>query len=344
MSMGGRYYTPIGLTNEKGHRRPRRRTPFSGHGDRRFENQPLPVNPVSVTFTLALKKGIVFVDRHCWEVLDPAARGRRARLAGFTLIELLVVIAIIAILAALLLPSLARAKVQALNIACLNNLRQLQVCWQMYADDHRDSLPPNQSVYDVDTGQPIPGANLDLTWCAGNTRTDTNTVNIERGYLFPYNRSTAIYHCPADRSQVERAGGGTWPMLRTRSYNMSQSINGIPFDTRTALDGLPSFAKLTAITKPPPTDLFVFIDVHEGGILDSLFGIPLPGDAWDGIWFDLPANRHGQGCCLSFADGHVQRWKWKVPKVFKELGQRVEPNGEIVDYHKVQDHVRTYKD
>jgi prepilin-type N-terminal cleavage/methylation domain-containing protein/prepilin-type processing-associated H-X9-DG protein len=262
--------------------------------------------------------------------------GRRA----FTLVELLVVIAIIAILAALLLPSLSRAKVQALNIACLNNLRQLQVCWHMYANDHNDTLPPNQSVYDIGTGAPIPGADLSRTWCPGNARRDTNATNIEKGYLFPYNRSSAIYRCPADRSWVERSGGGVLPLLRTRSYNMSQSINGIPFATGSSLDEMPSFGKLTQITRPSPTDLFVFLDVHEGGILDSLFGIPWPGSLYPDQWWDLPANRHGQGCCLSFADGHVERWHWKVPKVFAELGQMVGLNGEMVDFRRLQNRVK----
>jgi prepilin-type N-terminal cleavage/methylation domain-containing protein len=59
----------------------------------------------------------------------PASQGLAgSRRPAFTLIELLVVIAIIAILAALSLPGLSRAKAQARSVACLNNLKQLQVC------------------------------------------------------------------------------------------------------------------------------------------------------------------------------------------------------------------------
>jgi prepilin-type N-terminal cleavage/methylation domain-containing protein/prepilin-type processing-associated H-X9-DG protein len=263
----------------------------------------------------------------------PDQSALRALPTGFTLVELLVVIAIIAILAALLLPALGRAKVQAVNVSCLNQLRQLQLCWQMYALDNDDQLVPNDYVYDVLSQDPI---SQGRSWCMGNTRTDTTTINIENGLLFPYNQSTRIYRCPADKSTVETPDGEPLRIPRTRSYNMSMSINGEPDN----LFWIPSFQKLSQIRDPAPSQLFVFIDVHEDSILDSLFGIPLPGRAYDGRWFDVPANRHGQAANLSFADGHVEHWKWRAPKVVHESLQAVRDE-EMADYKRLQERIRT---
>jgi prepilin-type N-terminal cleavage/methylation domain-containing protein len=89
---------------------------------------------------------------------------------GFTLIELLVVISIIAILAALLLPALSRAKARAVQISCLNQLRQIGLSAALYADDNSDSLPQTQHTR--------------RSWV---------------GTLQPYLSGTNLHRCPADR-------------------------------------------------------------------------------------------------------------------------------------------------
>jgi len=115
---------------------------------------------------------------------------------GFTLIELLVVIAIIAILAAMLLPALARAKLKAQGVQCMNAHRQLAMAWRMYTEDNRDVLLFASS--DLANGGWQPGV-----WMSGNLNFDSGNASnwdpsqdIYKSPIWPYcGKNKEIFKC-----------------------------------------------------------------------------------------------------------------------------------------------------
>jgi prepilin-type N-terminal cleavage/methylation domain-containing protein/prepilin-type processing-associated H-X9-DG protein len=245
-----------------------------------------------------------------------SATGFRRWLAtrAFTLIELLVVIGILAILAGLLLAALSAAKARAQTILCLNNHKQLQLAWHLYAGDYNDSLVPN-SPWSGDPGRYPETA----SWVSGAMTFETMTefapwysdstnllMLIPGGYgnLGNYSRAVGIYKCPADKSWIN-IGGKRHP--RVRSVAMNMYMNTLSFGD----DGFwYVFRKLSDIRDPSPSQAFVFVDEHEDSIDDGYFGVSMPSVWPDTAWIDLPANRHGGAATFAFADGHAEIRKW----------------------------------
>ncbi|MHC4754158.1 MAG: type II secretion system protein [Planctomycetota bacterium] len=133
---------------------------------------------------------------------------------GFTLIELLVVISIIALLMAILLPTLAKAKEQALAASCKANLRQWTVAYAMMLDDNNGLFV---------SGAPAPkyyGNNTKLRECPGQ---NPDQLGLSTGYGanawcgqggFATQRAEMLWRSPnmKDASEVpmflDNSGGG----------------------------------------------------------------------------------------------------------------------------------------
>jgi prepilin-type N-terminal cleavage/methylation domain-containing protein/prepilin-type processing-associated H-X9-DG protein len=229
---------------------------------------------------------------------DGIARRRRA----FTLIELLVVVAIVAILAGLLLPALGQAKAKGSRTRCLSNLRQLTLCWILYADDNQDRLIGNLEL--TDPSNPS-GRN---SWITGdlvrNPADATNDALLSAGQLFRYNQVVGIYRCPSDTARVFLAGRR---FQRNRSYSMNCMMNGRNHSPATHRVNV----RAEEIRQPGPSEAFVFLDENERSIDDGHFGLNAEGDAWVNNW---PASWHGVGANLGFADGHAEAWRWLDPR------------------------------
>lgn len=131
----------------------------------------------------------------------------RSRQNAFTLVDLLVVIAIIAVLAAILFPVFAKAREKAGQRTCLSNERQLGLGLLQYQQDYNGYFPHGI----LPRRAPFQG----IGWA---------------GEIYPYVKSTGVYHCPDDPIvQNDVAGVTLYPVSYALNMGVVDDNHPTPF-------------------------------------------------------------------------------------------------------------------
>jgi prepilin-type N-terminal cleavage/methylation domain-containing protein/prepilin-type processing-associated H-X9-DG protein len=203
-----------------------------------------------------------------------ARERRRCVPGGFTLIELLVVVSIICLLMSVLVPSVTRAQKQGEQIHCLANQHQLFLAWMLHITNNDDQLCPPE-IYNVSLKSYLP---------------------IED-----------VFFC-----KTAESGSARTSVRHSSSYGISNTMGGA------SSDGVQPYLRFHKISHPGEHMVFADRQVNM-----SLSYWPLLRDHDQKRWLWREPNllgvggmtaRHGNGCNMTFADGHGERIIWKDPR------------------------------
>jgi len=204
-------------------------------------------------------------------------RLQTGRFASFTLIELLVVVAIIAVLAALLLPTLQRAKEAGKRMVCMNHLKQLNTATLLMADDNDGWINGTGSP----TNAPVGGQR----WI------DAITNYLKGDALVKYNNNQKA--CPSMHPDET-----WWPYGAHFYFVYSAPVNIAAGWTMHSLNEVRN-----------PSRIFLVAESYTWEPEDNAhFNITVQGLGGGA----MPYPRHlGEGLNFTFVDGHAEWWKSK---------------------------------
>jgi prepilin-type N-terminal cleavage/methylation domain-containing protein len=195
---------------------------------------------------------------------------------AFTLIELLVVIAIVSLLLSLLVPSLRKAKSNALRVACSHNLKQVALAVDLYTGDHDAMYPCAQ---DPVSTQPPYWLWMGRGWRRWvepylSTRIDVNTPS--------------VLLCPADRSDPGKYESTSYAYSMA-FYHTAEQIDAMSQTTDLYSNPQPSVAQRVSDVSFPAAKI----------LIGEWFSNHYPVEEEKGWW-------NWQGCRgFLFADGAV---------------------------------------
>jgi prepilin-type N-terminal cleavage/methylation domain-containing protein/prepilin-type processing-associated H-X9-DG protein len=226
---------------------------------------------------------------------------------GFTLVELLVVIGIIALLISILLPSLNKARETANKVKCANNLKQLGLAIQLYANDNHGAYPRTY----FNAGATVDASNGSFTAAdpfsvAAIPVWNPNTFNNVPSCLFLLLRTEditpSVFNCPSTSAQPDTYGNNNLTAQNRCNWsNLAQNLSysySDPFSSTlkmtTAMD--PGFAVAADIS--PGTSSSV-----QGA--DNVLAVTTSSSSQQQQMGN--SNNHAKaGMNILFADGHVE--------------------------------------
>jgi prepilin-type processing-associated H-X9-DG protein len=187
---------------------------------------------------------------------------------------------------------------------CSNNLKGLTLAWIMYADENDDRVVRTRAIQDK--------ASPDQGWVGWQYLDETKEQqfeNIKRGRLFKYNKNVKAYRCPVAP-----------PYEGLRTYCVACVWNNGFNRGRASIYGAQkNQIIMNRTTVKQPALRVVFADTvgsDQDAMYTVMYNVP--------EWRNTPNWRHGGGCNFSFADGHVEFWKWSNQEKTVELARRSE--------------------